>query len=113
MCCVGRHRLLAEPVGVAVHPAGQLEALPRLPEFMGGSADGDWVGRTRTAGGSFGNAMVYDADNGPVGNTLIPVLFALGDDASSYGFFLDSVYKQQWDLIGAPWTVEMWGDQVR
>jgi alpha-glucosidase len=81
--------------------------------FMGGSADGDWVGRTRTAGGTFGNAMVYDTDNGPVGNTQIPVLFALGGDASSYGFFLDNVYKQQWDLTGSPWTIEMWGDQVR
>ncbi|NUR86736.1 MAG: glycoside hydrolase family 31, partial [Nonomuraea sp.] len=46
--------------------------------FTGGSADGDWVGRDRTPGGTYGNAMAYDTDNGPVGNAQIPVLFAVG-----------------------------------
>jgi alpha-glucosidase len=81
--------------------------------FPGGSADGDWVGRVRSPGGQFGNAMVYDTDNGPVGNTQIPVLFAVGDDSSGYGFFLDQVYKTEWDLTGDPWTVRMWGDEIR
>ncbi len=81
--------------------------------FMGGSADGDWVGRQRSAGGSFGNAMVYDTDNGPVGNTQIPVLFAVGANNANYGMFLDQVYKQQWDLTGDPWTVDTYGDQLR
>lgn len=81
--------------------------------FTGGSSDGDWVGRTRTPGGQFGNAMVYDADNGPVGNAQIPVLFALGDDKAGYGLLLDNVYKQEWDLTGSPWHVDMWGDQIR
>jgi alpha-glucosidase len=81
--------------------------------FQGGSADGDWVGRSRTPGGAFGNAMVYDPDNGPVGNTQIPVLFALGDNDDSYGLLLDNIYKQEWNLTGAPWTVDMWGDQIR
>ena len=31
--------------------------------FMGGSSDGDWVGRSRTPGGTYGNAMIYDTDN--------------------------------------------------
>nr|BAD34980.1 6-alpha-glucosyltransferase [Arthrobacter globiformis] len=81
--------------------------------FTGGSADGDWVGRTRTPGGTYGNAMVFDPENGPVGNTQIPVLFAVGDDNANYGLFVDQLYKQEWNLTGDPWTVRMWGDQVR
>lgn len=81
--------------------------------FEGGSADGDWVGRTRTPGDQFGNAMAYDPDNGPVGNTQIPVLFALGEGTEGYGILLDHVYKMEWDLTGDPWTVETWGDEIR
>lgn len=81
--------------------------------FTGGSSDGDWVGRTRSPGGTYGNAMVYDAENGPVGNTQIPVLFAVGDDHANYGLFVDQLYKQEWNLTGDPWTVRTWGDQVR
>lgn len=81
--------------------------------FTGGSADGDWVGRTRTPGGTYGNAMVYDGDNGPVGNTQIPVLFALGDDNENYGLFVDHIYKQEWNLTSDPWTMRTWGDEIR
>ncbi|NDL59962.1 TIM-barrel domain-containing protein [Phytoactinopolyspora mesophila] len=81
--------------------------------FQGGSADGDWVGRVRSPGGQFGNAMVYDPDNGPVGNTQIPVLFAVGADSTGYGLFLDQVYKTEWDLTGDPWSVRTWGDEIR
>lgn len=81
--------------------------------YMGGSADGDVVGRQRTAGGSYGNDMVYDTDNGPVGNAQIPVLFAVGANNADYGLFLDGVYKQTWDLTGDPWTVDTYGDQLR
>jgi len=81
--------------------------------FLGGSADGDWVGRQRTPGGNYGNAMVYDTDNGPVGNAQIPVLFAVGANNANYGMFVDQVYKQQWDLTGDPWTMDTWGDQLR
>ncbi|WP_034269266.1 TIM-barrel domain-containing protein [Haloechinothrix halophila] len=81
--------------------------------FMGGSSDGDWVGRTRTPGDNFGNAMVYDDDNGPVGNAQIPVLFAVGAGTTGYGLFVDQIYKQEWDLTGDPWTMDTWGDQIR
>lgn len=81
--------------------------------FSGGSADGDWVGRTRSPGGAYGNAMVWDPDNGPVGNTQIPVLFAVGASNLNYGLFLDHVYKQEWNLGGDPWTIDTWGDQIR
>ncbi|WP_049572155.1 TIM-barrel domain-containing protein [Nonomuraea sp. SBT364] len=81
--------------------------------FMGGSADGDWVGRSRTPGGPFGNAMAYDTDNGPVGNAQIPVLFAVGAANLNYGLLFDQVYKQEWNLTGDPWTVDTWGDQLR
>ncbi|MEW9550216.1 TIM-barrel domain-containing protein [Nonomuraea sp. NPDC050783] len=81
--------------------------------FMGGSADGDWVGRVRGPGGPFGNAMVFDTDNGPVGNAQIPVLFAVGAGDLTYGLLLDQVYKQEWNLAGDPWTVDTWGDQLR
>lgn len=81
--------------------------------FTGGSADGDWVGRTRTPGSTYGNAMIYDADNGPVGNVQIPVLFAVGDSSKNYGMLVDQVYKQEWNLTGDPWTMDTYGDQIR
>jgi len=81
--------------------------------FMGGSADGDWDGRVRSPGGNFGNAMVYDTDNGPVGNAQIPVMFAVGPNNTNYGMFLDHIYKQQWTMNATPWKVETWGDQIR
>lgn len=81
--------------------------------FMGGSSDGDWVGRSRTPGGTYGNAMIYDTDNGPVGNAQIPVLFAVGASNANYGLFVDQVYKQEWNLTGDPWTMDTWGDQLR
>ncbi|QYF74432.1 TIM-barrel domain-containing protein [Cryobacterium sp. PAMC25264] len=78
-----------------------------------GTADGDLVGRVRTPGNNYGNAMNFDSTNGPVGNTQIPVMFAVGDNNSNYGMFVDQTYKQQWDLTGDPWTMNTWGDQVR
>lgn len=82
--------------------------------FMGGSADGDWDGRVRSPGGFYGNAMVYDTDNGPVGNAQIPVMFAVGPNSSGYGMFLDHVYKTRWDFtLSGYWQVETWGDQIR
>lgn len=79
---------------------------------MGGNADGDWVGKTRTAGGPFGNAMVYDTDNGPVDNAQIPVLYAAGAGNNSYAMFADTNYKQEWNLTGDPWTFDTYGDQL-
>lgn len=81
--------------------------------FTGGSADGDWDGRTRSSAGSFGNAMLYDADNGPVANTQIPVLYAVGANNANYAMFVDQVYKQNWDLTADPWTMDTYGDQLR
>lgn len=100
--------------GFVVHQVGHAERLrTRQTVLPGGSADGDWVGRTRTPGGTYGNAMVYDADNGPVANTQIPVLFAVGSANANYGLFVDQFYKQQWDLNGDPWTMDTFGDQIR
>ncbi|MDR2975660.1 MAG: DUF5110 domain-containing protein [Propionibacteriaceae bacterium] len=81
--------------------------------FTGGSADGDWVGRVRSPGGNYGNAMTYDNENGPVGNAQIPVLFAVGANHANYGLFVDQIYKQEWNLTGDPWTMRTWGDQLR
>lgn len=80
---------------------------------MGGSADGDLVGQQRSSPAPFGNAMLYDADNGPVANTQIPVLFAAGAGTTNYGMLVDHVYKQDWNLTGDPWTMNSYGDQLR
>jgi alpha-glucosidase (family GH31 glycosyl hydrolase) len=96
-----------------------------------GLSEGDWVGRVRfpgvTAdidGGGFprgtgfgmdGNAMVPfgNPGGGMVGNTQIPILYAVGEGTNNYALFLDLVYKQRWDFTGDPWRVQMWGDQIR
>ncbi len=81
--------------------------------YEGGNADGDLDGRLRSPGNNYGNAMNFDDDNGPTGNTQIPVLFAVGDNNANYGLFVDQVYKQEWDLRSNPWTMNTWGDQIR
>ena len=79
----------------------------------GGNADGDLIGKDHVSPGPFGNVLSYDVDNGPVGNTQIPVLFAVGANSTGYGLFVDQVYKQDWNLTGDPWTVDTYGDQLR
>jgi len=96
-----------------------------------GLSEGDWVGRVRFPGvtadidangiprntslGIDGNAMVPFANpgGGMVGNTQIPILYAVGEGTNNYALFLDQVYKQRWDFTGDPWRVQMWGDQLR
>lgn len=100
--------------GLSFTKSGMQNAYGLGEQFStGGQADGDWVGRTRSSAGPYGNAMLYDADNGPVGNTQIPVVFAVGASNANYGMFVDQVYKQNWDLSGDPWTVDTYGDQLR
>ncbi|MGR6920168.1 TIM-barrel domain-containing protein [[Actinomadura] parvosata] len=108
-------RNLAQPWKGLTITKGAIENAYGLGEqfFTGGNADGDWVGRTRSPGGPYGNAMTFDGDNGPVGNAQIPVLFAAGPANLNYGLLLDQVYKQEWNLTGDPWTVETWGEQLR
>jgi alpha-glucosidase len=77
-----------------------------------GSPDGDWTGRMRTPGNSFGNAMA-PFDGGNAGNTQIPVAYFLGQGSDAYAVFLDSPYAQKWDLRNDPWKVETSGDPVR
>jgi len=77
-----------------------------------GVIDGDWMGRVRHYGGLHGNKMVH-FNGGDNGNTQIPVLYGLGEGTDGFALFLDQVYQQQWDFKSSPWTVEMYGDQIR
>jgi alpha-glucosidase (family GH31 glycosyl hydrolase) len=76
------------------------------------SPDGDWTGRTRTPGNSFGNAMA-PFDGGNAGNTQIPIAYFLGQGNNAYALFVDSPYAQKWDLRNDPWRVETSGDPLR
>ncbi len=76
--------------------------------------NGDWVGRKRTPGCEFGNALVaFDEAASSVGNTQIPVLFAIGPDAENYGMFVDDPYAQSWDFSLSNWTLETTGEALR
>jgi alpha-glucosidase (family GH31 glycosyl hydrolase) len=77
--------------------------------LMPDSPDGDWTGRVRTPGNSFGNAMT-PLDGGNAGNTQIPVAYFLGQGSNAYALFVDSPYAQKWDLRNDPWKVETSGD---
>jgi len=77
-----------------------------------GSTDGDWVPRMRVSSSMYGNVMEPMA-GGMVGNTQIPVAYFLGEGSASYALFVDSLYRQKWDLTGSPWRVETAGDAVR
>jgi len=80
-----------------------------------GNPNGDWTAsgrQQRTPGDNFGNQRV-GFDSGAVGNAQIPVMYAVGPNNANYALFLDQVYKQSWDFSVNPWSVQMWGDQIR
>ncbi len=81
-------------------------------EFLDyGVADGSYMGRMRSPGGDFGNAMKWWNGGGP-GNTQIPVMYATGD-GTSWAFLFDNVYQQVWNFQGDPFRVDTFGDQLR
>jgi len=75
------------------------------------SADGDWVGRTRSPG-PFGNEMA-SWDNGATGNTQFPVAYMAGQGNDAYALFMDNKYRQEWNFQTQPFRAEMWGDWLR
>ncbi len=76
--------------------------------------NGDWVGRKRTPGCEFGNALVpFDEGASSIGNVQIPVLFAIGPDAENYGMFIDDLRAQSWDFSLSNWTMQTTGEAVR
>ena len=77
-----------------------------------GSMDGDWVGRVRSPGNEFGNAM-QGWNGGVVGNAQFPVAHFLGAGSACYALFVDSTYAQVWDLHADPWRVTLSGSAVR
>ncbi len=104
---------LAETKGLSIAPGVMQNVYGLGEQFVtSGSADGDWVGRTRSPGDNFGNQMV-GFGNGAAGNAQFPVMYAVGPQNANYALFLDHVIKQRWDFTGNPWKVETGGDQIR
>lgn len=81
--------------------------------FAEENSDGDWLGRVwDPLQDGFGSRLRGFA-GGANNFSMFPIMYALGDGRDGYAIFLDQVYKQMWSFRGTPWTVEMWGDQVR
>jgi len=99
--------------GLALSPESFTQVYGLGQQFVApGNSEGDWVGRTRTPGNEFGNAMVYWND-GAVGNTQFPIAYPAGAGYDCYALFLDNAYRQEWDFTDSPWTVRMGGGPVR
>lgn len=77
-----------------------------------GTIDGDWSGKSRKPGSSFGNALVAQG-GGAVANTQIPIAYMLGQGKQNYALFVDSPYAQSWDLSRDPYTVKSAGEALR
>ena len=77
-----------------------------------GEANGDWIGKTRTPGGKYGNALPQFG-GGYTENAQFPILYALGPDQTGYALYVDHVYKQTWDFQGSPWNLQTSGDSLR
>ncbi len=77
-----------------------------------GKADGNWINEVRRPGEVHGNFM-QPFHGGFVGNAQFPVFYAVGSAKQNYAFFLDQVYKQNWDFRGDVWNLESWGEQIR
>ena len=79
-----------------------------------GRPNGDWVGRVRTPGNEFGNALQeIDGRQGNVGNAQFPVMYAVGAAGENYALFLDHLYAQTWYFTADPWRVETSNDLLR
>jgi alpha-glucosidase (family GH31 glycosyl hydrolase) len=74
--------------------------------------NGDWMGRIRTPGNPFGNAMNW-FNGGNVGNAQFPILFALGKDHDNYALFLDIANAIRWDFSKDPWSIETSSSALR
>ena len=77
------------------------------------TTDGDWIGRVWDPLSDGFGARLRGFGNGANNFSMYPIMYALGADQNNYGFFLDNTYKQMWDFRTRPWTIGMWGDQVR
>ncbi len=76
-----------------------------------GTIGTDRLGKVNTTPGDFGNIMSAYA-GGATGQTMFPVLYALGQGAQSWMLIVDNVYKQTWDLTRPLWKIGMFGDKV-
>ncbi len=76
-----------------------------------GQSDGDWQGRLRHPGNSFGNAMLGQG-GGAVGNTQIPVAYLLGSGKQGYALFADSPFAQRWDFRGSRYQLKVAAPQL-
>lgn len=72
----------------------------------------DRNGKVTATKGAFGNGMPSYA-GGATGETMFPVVMALGTGQDAWGFVLDNIYKQSWDLTRSKWSIGMFGDQIR
>lgn len=76
-----------------------------------GEPNGDWIGRVRSPGNVWGNAM-EKFDGAWVGNAQFPILYALGDRHDNVALFIDDLYAQHWDFRGKPWLFRTAGPSV-
>ncbi len=91
--------------GLTIAPAGTTD-LYGLGEFfpVRGDLNANMNEVRRVVGNRFGNEMAGFA-GGNVGNAQFPILYALGAGTENYALFLDSIYKQAWNLKADPFTV--------
>jgi alpha-glucosidase len=107
---------LADDATVLTIDRGSAQAVYGLGEQFEspGRSDGDWIGRVRSPGNEFGNALVDFEDRAScIGNAMFPVMYALGDAGRDYALFVDHIYGQRWDFTAEPWRLETRGDPIR
>lgn len=99
--------------GLTVRSPGTRNVYGLGQYFAEEEADGDWLGRVWDPLSDGFGARLRGFAGGANNYSMFPIMYALGDGKDGYAIFLDQVYKQMWDFRGAPWTIEMWGDQIR
>jgi len=77
-----------------------------------GVSNGDLIGKVHEPGNKYGNKMV-PYEGGAVGNTQIPVLYALGPGRHNYAMMVDEAQAQTWHMRQDPWRVTLDSDTVR
>ena len=104
-------------LGISMDPTGFSHVYGLGEQFLTpGETNGDWVGKRRTPGNPYGNAMVAfnggSTDGGFNGNAQFPVMYALGDEKNC-ALYLDQTKALTWDFTGDPWQVVSTGTVMR
>lgn len=96
-----------EPVELTFTPEGTTDVYGLGQHFQRrGDINDNWFGQRRLMLNAYGNELT-SFNGGNVGNTQIPIIYALGEGTQNYALFVDEIHWQYWSFTGDPFELEV------